>query len=83
MNYALLKLVLDDVGENVAHFETCGSYLLRNEAGGCHARSGVHFKHIDAVGSVLVLGDDVIDANDAVAVQYVVDAAGFLLQSGC
>ena len=69
-----LELVLDDVGEDVGEIEAGGADLLGDEAGDCHARGGVDLQQIDVVGAVSILGDDVVDADDAVAMQDVVDA---------
>lgn len=69
-----LELVLDDVGEDIGEVEASGSDLLGYKAGDSHARGGVDLQQVDVVGAVGILGDDVVDADDAVAVQDVVDA---------
>ena len=55
-----------------------GAHLLWDEAGGGHAGCSVDFEHVDAVVALGILGDDIVDAYDAVAVQDVIDAAGLL-----
>ena len=78
-----LELVFDNVGKHVGHFQACGAHLLWNETGSCHARSGVNLKHVDAVAAVRVLGDYVVYADNAIAVQDVIDAARLGLQGSC
>ena len=69
-----LELILDDVGEDVCQTQSGGAHLLGNEAGSGHAGGCVNFQQVDVVGAVGVLGDDIVDADDAVAVQDVIDA---------
>ena len=63
-------MVFNNVGHNVLNIQTGSPYLLRNEAGGCHSRSGIDFEHID----FFTFCDDVIHAHDTLASQYVVMA---------
>lgn len=67
-----LKLVLHYVGQHVLDVESGGTYLLRNEACSGHARSSVDFDHVDDIIAIGILRDDIVDADDAVAVQDVV-----------
>lgn len=69
-----LELVLDDVGEDVGQREAGGTHLLGDKAGGGHAWGCVYLQQVDVVTAVGVLGDDIVDTDDAVAVQNVVDA---------
>ncbi len=48
--------------------------MLGDETGDGHARRRVNLQQVDVVTAVGVLGDDVVNADDAVAVQDVVDA---------
>ena len=68
------KLVLDDVGEDIFQFEAGCSHLLWDEAGLGHARRRVNLQQIDLVASIGTLGDDVVDADNAVAMQDVIDS---------
>ncbi len=56
--------------------------MLGDEAGDGHAGGGVDFEQVDAVTAVGILGNDVVDADNAVAVQDVVDARRLGLQGG-
>ena len=68
-------MVFNNVGHNVLNIQTGSPYLLWNEAGGCHSRSGIDFEHID----FFTFCDDVIHAHDTFASQYVVDGRCQLL----
>ena len=68
-------MVFNNVGHNVLNIQTGSPYLLRNEAGGRHSRSGIDFEHID----FFSFCDDVIHAHDTLASQYVVDGRCQLL----
>lgn len=77
-----LELVFYDVGEDVGEGEAGGADLLGNETGGGHAGGCVDLQQVDVVSAVRILGDDEVDADDAVAVQDVVDARCLGLQGG-
>jgi len=69
IKFSHLKLIFNNVGQDVLHLKTCSSYLLGNETGGGHAWSGVDLKH----GDVAFRRNDIVDADDAITVQDVVD----------
>ena len=64
--------VFDDVCHYFADVEAGGTDLLRDETGGGHTGGGIDLEEIDDV----ALGDDVVDADNAVAAEDVVDGAG-------
>ena len=67
MHDEVLELIFYNFGQHVGDVQTCGAYLLWNKAGWCHARSGVHLEHVHHVLARFIFGDDVVNANDAVA----------------
>ena len=69
IHYQLIKLVLYNICQHISHVQSCSTYLLGNETGGRHTRGGVHLQHRD----LSLLRDDVVDADDAIAVEDVVD----------
>ena len=81
----LVELIFNNVSKHVFHLKTCRSNLLRNEAGSCHAWSSVYLYHVYLVNKValliLLVRDNVVDTYDAVAMQYVIDMAGYLVDT--
>ena len=53
--------------------------MLGNETGGSHTRCGVHFEH----GYLTLLRDDIVDADDAIAMKDIIDMAGNLRHAVC
>lgn len=68
---------LNDISHHILDVKASRTYLLRNEAGGRHAGRGVNLEEVD----FLAFGDYVIDADDAIATEYVVDGRGELLHA--
>ena len=72
-------MVLDNVRQYVAHLQSGSLHLLGDEAGDSHSRRGVDFEQVNLVNRFAVaanaLADDVVNADDAVAVEDVVDIA--------
>ena len=60
--------VFNDFRQYIFDVEPGGTHLLGDETGGGHARRGVYLQQVD----VVALGNDVVDADDAVAAQNVV-----------
>ena len=69
-------MVFDNFGHDIGDVQAGSTYLLRDEARFRHARRGIDFEHHDLVVALLILRDDIVDADDAVAMQDVIDATG-------
>ncbi len=60
--------VFNNLCHHILDVQACGTHLLRDETGGRHARRGIDFQQVYLV----AFGDDVVNADDAVATQDVV-----------
>ena len=67
-----VELSFDDVRKDILHFQSGGPYLLGDEACGRHAGRRVDFEQVDGLVPGLAR-EDVVDADDAVAVEVFVD----------
>ena len=68
------ELVLDNLGEDILDVQSGSTHLLWNETSGCHAWCCVDLKQVDAVRAILVFRDDIVDADNAIAVHDAIDA---------
>lgn len=59
------------------------AHLLRNEAGNGHTWSGIDLQHIHLVLTVLILRDDIVDADDTIGMEDIVDAGCGLCHLFC
>ena len=69
--------VLNDISHYVADVQTCSTNLLRDEARGRHAWSGIDFEQVNLV----AFRDNIVNTNDAVTIQKVVNHGGQLADS--
>ena len=65
-------MVFYNVCQYISDLKSGGTYLLWNEAGGSHTRSGVDLEQVVH----LAVGYDPVHADDTVATEYVVYAQG-------
>ena len=64
----VLELVLHNLAQHVFHFHSSGAHLLWNKARWRHSWRRVHLNKVYLVRSVGFLSQDVVNADDAVAV---------------
>ena len=70
----MLKLVLNNIRKYILHFQTGSTNLLGDETGCSHTWRGVHLKHRN----LTLMRNDIVNADDAIAMEDVVDVAGDL-----
>lgn len=68
-------MILDEVGQQVLHRQSCSLDLLGDEARGSHAWSGIDLEE----GWATIGFDDVVDTDDTAGIDVLIDLTGELL----
>ena len=78
------ELVLDNLCQHILDVESGSLDLLWYERCRCHAWGGVYLEHVDMVCPVSILRYDIVYAQDAIGMEYIVYGACYLCDSlGC
>src|SRR5574344_1478795 len=82
-----VEFIFDDICQDIFHLKTSSLNLLRYKAGCGHTRSSINFKHVYLVHFFTVFteatSNDIVDTDNTVAVEYIIDMAGYLTDTLC